>query len=358
MMHRSTHSKSTDGLMGSLLASPGHSLSEVFAELRNSQSVSSIIENPAEDQFAARINIEGSGGEGYWGLLQLTKGLRIITRDWVYESERHETCPGEGWFEFQLIQIGHLTIETEQNETIEINGPSLFIAYQPVGGDIYERALAGTPERSITIYCRENYIQSKILAGNSSLPSSITQLITSKQQEMNRYIVPLSSRLMEQAASFFRFEYLDELELVYAEAKARETLCLIFHELSHIKEATLSKYNDTDLKRFKGAYDFLDEHFNPPPTITQLSRMIGINETKLKSGFKDLYGVTVFEFAHQKRMQYAMTLLQDQRLPVGLVSEMSGYQHQATFATAFKNYFGIRPKDVKKISTSPPPEID
>ena len=204
----------------------------------------------------------------------------------------------------------------------------------------------------MSIYCKPEYIQDKILAGSTKLPRSISGLVTAHDEEIKYSNVLLSSILMDLTASFFRIEYLKTLELVYSEAKAREALCLIFHELAHLEKAEPAKYRGTDIEKFQEAYVFLVTHFNPPPTITQLARMIGLNETKLKCGFKDIYGVTIHEFSNQKRMEYSMKILQNQWLPISVAAEMAGYKHQATFTTAFKNYFGIRPSDVKKVIQS------
>jgi len=114
--------------------------------------------------------------------------------------------------------------------------------------------------------------------------------------------------------------------------------------------------SESDIKRFARAREILSTRFNPPPTISSIARELGINETKLKSGFKALNGQTVFEFGQQCRMQHAMHLLREQRIRISLVSEAVGYHHQGTFASAFKAYFGIRPKDVR--SPPPPREAD
>jgi AraC-like DNA-binding protein len=43
-----------------------------------------------------------------------------------------------------------------------------------------------------------------------------------------------------------------------------------------------------------------------------------------------------------------LELLATERLSVGTVAEMIGYQYQASFASAFKDYYGFLPKDARK----------
>jgi AraC-like DNA-binding protein len=53
-------------------------------------------------------------------------------------------------------------------------------------------------------------------------------------------------------------------------------------------------------------------------------------------------------------MQHALHLLRDKRIRISKVAAAVGYQHQGTFASAFKTHFGIRPKDVRH---PPDPEV-
>ncbi len=72
-------------------------------------------------------------------------------------------------------------------------------------------------------------------------------------------------------------------------------------------------------------------------------------ETALTTGFKAVYGETIFDFSVRCRMQHAMTLLRDQHWSVDKVSEAVGYGHSTSFATAFRRYFGMRPIDVRRV---------
>ena len=86
----------------------------------------------------------------------------------------------------------------------------------------------------------------------------------------------------------------------------------------------------------------------PAPTIRQVARVAGMNETTLKRGFKAVYGETVSDFSVRCRMQHALTLLRDQQVSVKRVAAACGYRHQTSFATAFGQHFGLRPSDLRK----------
>jgi len=87
---------------------------------------------------------------------------------------------------------------------------------------------------------------------------------------------------------------------------------------------------------------FLEEH-----SLLSLSRRFGINQNKLKTGFKALFGLPVIAYLYDLRMDYAHTLLADHNRNVSEVAPIVGYHNANHFSTAFKRKFGISPSQLK-----------
>jgi AraC-like DNA-binding protein len=98
-----------------------------------------------------------------------------------------------------------------------------------------------------------------------------------------------------------------------------------------------------DRDTFHALRDYLDIHFASDLSLRSLSRMFGLNEFKLKKGFKELFHTTVFDYIHQRRMEHARRLLADQKMYVHQVANLVGYKNANHFSTAFKRTFGIKP---------------
>lgn len=92
---------------------------------------------------------------------------------------------------------------------------------------------------------------------------------------------------------------------------------------------------------------FLDKHFLEDHSLSELSRVCLLNEFKVKKGFKELFGTTVFGHLRQLRMEYAERMLLDSSCSVEEVSDLLGYEHAHHFSTAFKKFRGINPSSVK-----------
>lgn len=74
-----------------------------------------------------------------------------------------------------------------------------------------------------------------------------------------------------------------------------------------------------------------------------LARQVGLNDFKLKLGFRQVFGTTVFGYLHEHRMEQAQLLLQERRMNVEEVARTVGYANRSSFA-AFRKKFGINPK--------------
>jgi AraC-like DNA-binding protein len=102
-----------------------------------------------------------------------------------------------------------------------------------------------------------------------------------------------------------------------------------------------------DRRRVHEARDYLAQHYASPPTIPQLARMVGMNQTKLKAAFKQLLNLTIYEYVLHRRMEVAAQLLVEAELSVAEVAYRVGYEYPANFSCAFKRYYGRLPRDWK-----------
>ena len=103
-----------------------------------------------------------------------------------------------------------------------------------------------------------------------------------------------------------------------------------------------------DHRRLIEAKELLTVRIDNPPTIVELSQLIGINEYKLKKGFKEVFGTTVFGYVHQHRMERAKRLLLETDQPAKEIAYTIGYSSPQHFSNAFKKEFGVSPIYVRK----------
>ena len=99
-----------------------------------------------------------------------------------------------------------------------------------------------------------------------------------------------------------------------------------------------------DTEKLEIARLFIARNLAHAHSLAELARYSGLNEFKLKKGFKELFGSTVFGYLHTRRMEHAKALLRETQLPISEISEQCGYAFAQSFSTAFKKYAGKTPE--------------
>nr|WP_239057730.1 AraC family transcriptional regulator [Pseudodesulfovibrio sp. JC047] len=98
------------------------------------------------------------------------------------------------------------------------------------------------------------------------------------------------------------------------------------------------------MQRIHHASHYLVQDLENPPSLVQLATFAGLNEKKLKLGFRQIFGTSVFGFFREHRLQKAHTILREGNRNVTETAYAVGFQSLSHFSRAFKKRFGILPK--------------
>ncbi|WP_341280893.1 AraC family transcriptional regulator [Paenibacillus sp. FSL H8-0537] len=133
----------------------------------------------------------------------------------------------------------------------------------------------------------------------------------------------------------------------YLEGKAFELIALFWYGLEQKSEleSAASRLKTADVERLHQAKNILYHNRTNPPGLLELARQTGLNDFKLKAGFKELFGTTVFGYIREERMREAKQLLEQGRMNVSEAAIMVGYTNMSHFASLFRKTFGINPSE-------------
>ena len=101
--------------------------------------------------------------------------------------------------------------------------------------------------------------------------------------------------------------------------------------------------HESERQKIIEAQQILEESYDHPMTIKELSRKVAMNECYLKKGFKTLTGKTINEYQQHLRISKAKILLQEKGKTVSEVASELGYSSISHFSTAFKKATGMKP---------------
>jgi len=135
---------------------------------------------------------------------------------------------------------------------------------------------------------------------------------------------------------------------MYIEGKVIELLALVLGEVLSSPAVRKVVLKAKDIESIHEAKRILLANIDEPPSIVQLAERVGINEFKLKKGFKQVHGSTVYECLSAARMQKSIELISNTDLPLSEIAYMLGYHHPPGFTAAFRRHFGYPPSMIKK----------
>jgi AraC-like DNA-binding protein len=142
----------------------------------------------------------------------------------------------------------------------------------------------------------------------------------------------------------------DRLNSLFLESQILELLALNLERLldiacPRVRSAGLSK---TDREALLLARDILLNRLESPPSLLELSRLMHMNDCKLKRAFKIYFGKTVYEYIREQRLEKAFALLAAGQHNVSQAAFAVGYTNISHFSQAFRERFGISPKKVSR----------
>lgn len=106
--------------------------------------------------------------------------------------------------------------------------------------------------------------------------------------------------------------------------------------------------NKADRERIFYACEYMEQHVESPPNLSELARIIGLNEYKLKKGFKEVFHTTVFGYLSDFRLELARQELLNTGHTIGEIAFALGYSSPQHFSTAFRKKFGTTPSQTRK----------
>ena len=100
-------------------------------------------------------------------------------------------------------------------------------------------------------------------------------------------------------------------------------------------------------ERVRKAEAFIRENLYRSISRTEVAEYLHINEDYFTRIFKKYTGLTFKDYDSRARMETAKTLLEQTRLPVGIIATKVGYDNFSHFSKAFKKYTGKTPTEFR-----------
>ena len=186
--------------------------------------------------------------------------------------------------------------------------------------------------------------------GNDTLKAFLDRIQANEPAVLCPTSLVIHPGLQQAIQSIIHCPYSGSLKKLFLLSKSIEILVLQAEAYDrYLKQKQSYKKMPGEIDRLVHAREFMEKHMSAPPTLSELSREIGLNEYKLKRGFKALYGCTVFNYLSGFRLEKAQYELQHSEKTIAEISTELGYSSSQHFSNAYKKKFGVSPSQCRKL---------
>jgi len=269
----------------------------------------------------------------YGDMLVKKSRLRIKSFDEPDMVELHFSIMGGG------IMENYLT-----NKRLDIKANQHNIIYSPDFDGMAEFTVGGPHKFFEVNFERSRFID--LTSESSTLLRNFAEnIMNNRSVEISSENLPISLAMHSCINDIMNCHFTGGLKLLFLQSKCLELLALqaqAFEEAAKKTERPALK-SAYDKERIYYAREYLLANACKPPSLTELAKIAGINEFKLKQGFKETFGNSVFAYLSDYRLMKAKELLADKQVDIKNISEDLGYSSVQHFNKAFTRKFGLSP---------------
>lgn len=203
-----------------------------------------------------------------------------------------------------------------------------------------------------TIYIHKNWLIQNIIA-NSSLDT--VELKAFLNSDVNCKIWSDNSKFPHKVVEPIQtiFDVLkekNELNTLKLKLETSQLILSFFTEIFN-KNSGVNQYaisNKDQVKILKIENYLLENLTAKFEGIDALATQFSISPTKLKTDFKNVYGMPVFTFFQQKQMELANEYLQFENYRINQIASLFHYENGSKFAATFKKHQGLLPSEIAR----------
>lgn len=314
----------------------------IFADINESKTQFLFIMNLNKDLSKSVQPVPKNIAQGSFLETAVETGFKIMT----YQNETSEVQLLEKEIDSSYIQF-HFCLKGQCNFVFNNGTYSLKIPEE-------NSLLLYNPQRDLPIYLEVDpmtwvvsvLISIKKFHGLFSHEADYITFLSEDNQDKKYYkdghISPSMAIVLNQ---LINYNLNSTIKSLYFKAKAYELLSLYFNrgEEANIEQCPFL-VDDSNVVKIRQAKDIIINRLSEPPTLSALALEIDLSLKKLKEGFKQIYGTTVYGFLFDYKMEFARKLLESGAHNVNEVGLKVGYSTASHFISAFKKQYGTTPK--------------
>ena len=202
------------------------------------------------------------------------------------------------------------------------------------------------PVKKVSVFISPEKLHSLINKEEIIYQNHFNSLLNSKNDYVKGSKFLITPKIQTTIDNVFTNTHTGLIEKLFLESQIIELLLSYFKSISSNSQNLKTQNGDVDKLHY--ARKLLLSQIDAPPSLDNLSKLTGLNNYKLKTGFKELFGLPVYKYLQNKRLEKAFELLENKNMSVQETAWFVGYESLGSFSNAFYKKFGYRPSEIRK----------
>jgi len=192
----------------------------------------------------------------------------------------------------------------------------------------------------LTITITPDWLQKNITDKNNS---NLLKLIESNKPFF--IYEEISFNMGQYLEKLKKVELRDMVSLIHLRSYVLNFLALFISAVEKRTNTTIvSNINHLDVEKLFGVKHVLTTEYSTHHEIKTLAANAAMSESKLQKLFKDVFGITIYQYALKVKMEEAKRMIETKQFSISEVGHNIGYTNLSHFTTAFRKHVGINPK--------------
>jgi AraC-like DNA-binding protein len=198
---------------------------------------------------------------------------------------------------------------------------------------------------ALTITYEMDFLQQLFQTDDNSMLGQLANNIQAKKTYVaSNKTLHCSGRIAEVITNINQCPFNGVTRYLFLESKMMELFVLQMQQA----QAAMDKkdedcWTSEDRDKLYALRAYIENAYLDEFSLKDLTYKFALNEFKLKKGYKQFFGTTVFGHVHQLRMQKAKSLLEEKTMNVSGAAFFIGYNNVSSFCTEFRKRFGYSP---------------
>ncbi|QNL51644.1 helix-turn-helix transcriptional regulator [Olivibacter sp. SDN3] len=262
------------------------------------------------------------------------------------DCTQHFHTEGEGLIEISFF-LNPVRLKDKINGVENEYLPNhAYIYYTPKNADVEVYLRKGNSYRNLDIYISPSFFN-EWATSNISIKEFIRKVSYNQYARLFNKGIPITLEVAHLLEDMRTCKLEGISRDYFVRAKVNHLLSLLFEKAESDADRTITQtkgeLGDRDKQLFEDVKNLITANAERFFTIAYLSKAFGINTFKLKKGFKELYGMGIFEYTTKIRMAKAIDLIRNTDYSLKEIAFKVGYAAPSSFCVAFKKAFGVAP---------------